>query len=97
MKCRLTIETGRRLPGQSRPKHKMFVAWAELNGQPITGQLAAHNNRDMAEVEGVAELARRMRHVLDHAWRAPESKGQASKSSESKAPDSKAPDSKKGS
>lgn len=64
MKARVTIESGKHLPGKPKPEHGMYVAWAELNGVPITGELAAHSNREVAEHDASEEFARRMRHLL---------------------------------
>ena len=72
MKLKLTVETGKHLPGGGRDEHGRYVAWAELAGQPVTGVLAADSSRDLVEVQGAAELARRLRRALDRDRPGPE-------------------------
>lgn len=64
MKTVLHVVSGKSTPDGTKPGHGQYVAWAELGGVQITGQLAAHTDRDVAEHQGAVELARRLRRLL---------------------------------
>ena len=60
MKLRLTVHSGRRVPGQPAPGHGQYVAWVELGGEVVGGELARHTNREAAEHLARHELVRRL-------------------------------------
>lgn len=64
MKLRLTIESGRHLPGKKQGSGGAYVAWLEVDGHAVTGELASHADRDTAEVMAAAEVTRRLRSLL---------------------------------
>ena len=64
MKLRLTIESGRRIPGRERADNGQYVAWAELGGEVVGDVLARHTNREVAEHLAQQELARRLGALL---------------------------------
>lgn len=64
VKTVLHVVSGKSTPDGTKPGHGLYVAWAELGDVQITGQLAAHTDRDVAEHQAAVELARRLRRLL---------------------------------
>lgn len=73
MKVGFSVHSGARLPdGFGGRPGGGYVAWAELDGVQVTGVLARHTNRHVAEHHAAIELARRLRLLLTDAGSATE-------------------------
>lgn len=64
MRVRLEVRSGRSMPGQPAPGHQQYVAWAELGGEVVGGELARHTSREAAEHLARHELVRRLGALL---------------------------------